>query len=233
MPRRLKIEPPKNPHLRINRTKHLEIEDETAHLWAVSYADFLMVLLSFFVIFFSVNDNRKIELIRKISSVGSEGQILNNTSGKNSSPNELTHSLAKKNNLFASLSSKYKNVSIDQESDSILIQFPEHAFDLNAITLGGKVKSELIGVLDDLFELRDSLDLTFVGYTDNSPIFSKKNKLINDNFDLSALRASSTLKIALARGWPRDQLFVHASAATVRNSRTFSLQIKLKGESRL
>ena len=42
-------------------------EDENAHLWAVSYSDFLMALLAFFILFFSMDDTKKDQLILNLA----------------------------------------------------------------------------------------------------------------------------------------------------------------------
>ena len=66
----------KDPRLpRVERARAIHLEDETSHLWAVSYADFLMVLLSFFIIFFSLDKKTKDSVIDEIMlySSGQEG----------------------------------------------------------------------------------------------------------------------------------------------------------------
>ena len=45
----------KIPHVRVERPNLPQVQDDSTHLWAVSYADFLMVLLCFFILFFSVD----------------------------------------------------------------------------------------------------------------------------------------------------------------------------------
>ena len=61
---------------RIDRHQGIHVaEDENQHLWAVSYSDFLMALLAFFILFFSMDDTKKDQLILKIKSMPTQKEI--------------------------------------------------------------------------------------------------------------------------------------------------------------
>ena len=53
--------------VRIERRSKAQIASEDMQSWAVSYSDMLMVLMSFFVIFFSFEDKKRDDLVSQIS----------------------------------------------------------------------------------------------------------------------------------------------------------------------
>ena len=212
--------------IRIPRDHPIEIEDDTSHLWAVSYADFLMVLLSFFVLFFSIDDQERESLVKHLSALKWDGKSSNN--GSTPVPEEqkvswqsLRSTLGEKNIKFVS-----------QDKESLILKFPDNLYPPGAVALN-KVNSDLLkDTLVKLEKYWPQIEITFIGHADSQRL-SKKHSFIRNNHDLSALRASRALQLALDMGIPEEHLVSEGWGALRLNSRSLSLLIRpYDGQSR-
>lgn len=226
--------------IRIDRDPPIQhLEDDTGHLWAVSYADFLMVLLSFFILFFSVTDKDKDAIdnivaslkisknsnTEKTSSVTSISQTTSAALAASVSPSEIATLI--KNNL--------KNIKFEvgEKTKSVTFILEDNIFREGRTTPSVLGKKSLIELLNLLQPYKEEIDMVFVGHTDSVPVSKSKTPNIENNFDLSALRASVAVKIAMKFGLPKERLFIYGAADNDRKSKTISLIIRPKGMGRL
>lgn len=224
---------------RIERDEIVTVhEDENQHLWAVSYSDFLMALLSFFILFFSVDAPQKQKIILQLAgqfsnngSAAGQGTGAGEATGRGPFPgssDKRTDSPRVPASIFENL--KDLNVSVDKEKESLIVNFPNDFYN------PGKhdINSSKLGVIRDFLTLikpyQGQINLYFEGHADNSPLRIHKNAIIVDNFVLSSLRASTALGVARNYGFSDKNMFIQAASSNIRNSRSLSIRIEPRGE---
>ena len=225
---------------RIQPTERQELEDENGHLWAVSYADLLMVLLCFFILFFSVDKEKKLSVIQtillssnlgsssakgKARTVASSGSSAGSASGYSASNPPLQPGEAQKpGEVFKYLRATLAGLDISsiEESDRLLLLFPENIYKLNQVNLPSEQEKRLRSLVKKLLPFKDLIQLTFVGSTDSAPI-RNKSTWVQNNFELSSLRANNAMNIASKVGFPKKGLRSMAFVEFERNLRTFSI----------
>lgn len=214
-PKSFKTSSPDLRFARIERDEVVEItEDENSHLWAVAYSDLLMVLLSFFILFFSIDnverDNLILDLARGIASDIKEQSA-------------ETKAISTKS-LYADLSKL--NIHLVQEKENLTLNFPNELFKPGKYHIDKDQATEITKALELLVQYKDKINIYFEGHADSTPILNAKNNVVQDNFVLSSLRATQALQLARKMGFFEKQLFAQASSSNTRNSRSLSLRIE-------
>lgn len=220
---------PLNKKVRPARIEHLDeihVEDETTHLWAISYSDFLMVLLSFFVLFFSLNSDDQKNVIQQIK-VATKNVIetADSKNNKNSQDRDLSSLQLDVSGQFHKLAFKNEN-----SKDSLEIQFPENIYEKSSLKMQNEYESILKELLTHLKEFDQEIDVFFIGHTDQLKVIQKEGRAFLNNYDLSAIRASRAIQTALEVGMRSDSLYSMGASDHSKNSRTLSLLIKVKGK---
>ena len=215
----------KNRTIRIERNGKSKVhEDDNQHLWAVSYSDFLMVLLSFFILFYSADEDNRESLVQKISNhfALDGGQVDN----KGKVPGSR---------IPASFKEEFPELSFEEsnKNESLYIHFPENFFASGEYDLGNPEKEKISEVLNKLKPMAEELFITFEGHSDQSPITYAKQRhhFLSSNFVLSSMRATSALEVAQKIGFKEDHLFVSAYSSNKRNSRSLTIRITQRGVS--
>lgn len=215
----------------IRRIKQAEVyEDPNQHLWAISYSDLLMVLLTFFVLFFSFSENSKQPLVDKIKiSFGKEGKH-----GKKSidtgqptpgetAPREVA-------GVSPGIAEKLKgmdvSVAAQVQNEKLVIDFPDNFYTAGKYELTTTQKKELAQVLAVVREFNDNIHLTFIGHTDEVPVAYANNKVINSNLVLSNLRAARAVEVAWEEGFSPKYVFSQGAGEQGRKTRSLSLEIR-------
>lgn len=200
---------------RIERDEVVEIsEDENSHLWAVAYSDLLMVLLSFFILFFSIDnvqrDNLIIDLARGIAS---------ESKGVQADPAAVSAKA-----MYTDL--KKLNIHLVQEKETLTLNFTNELFKPGKYHIDKTQAVEITKALELLTQYKSKINIYFEGHADSTPILNAKNNVVQDNFVLSSLRATQALQLARKMGFSEKQLFAQASSSNTRNSRSLSLRIE-------
>ena len=212
-------------------------EDENAHLWAVSYADFLMALMSFFILFYSADPSKKnsviFNLAKQFDSKG-KGELANAGGKTKGTGGGLAAAISDKVNdrLPSSLSDSLSrfNVSLDKDHESIVINFADDMYSAGKHEMYKEQVVVLKEILEKIKPFSESINLYFEGHADNRPIQVHKTDIVVDNFVLSSLRASSALIIARDMGFEEKKLFIQAASSNIRNSRSLSIRIEPRKE---
>lgn len=235
----LKQKPPRLP--RVNRTPHssrvnsvLSLQSESnEHLWVVSYADLLMVLLCFFVLFFSQDKSSRDSLIHRIlvrdlTAAPSSASATAAAVTQLPSTDLATTSAPPK--LPAALIESFQGLSLTtlKEGESLVLFFPDDIYGKGKINLPPAQEAMLLDLFKRLKPFAQEIDLTFVGHTDTTPVRQSASRGIADNFDLSAARAKGALSLASRFGYPIERLRVQGDAAFKRSSRTLSITLQEK-----
>lgn len=223
------MRPPKKRLPRVERDENLHLgEDENQHLWAVSYSDFLMVLLCFFILFFSAEPPQKKKLILEIAS-----QFSTPNSGLGSgSGNGTGTGPAGNQRMPAGLLASLKNldVVVDKEKESIVVNFPNDLYGPGQHKFDKEREALIQNFLQIVKPYQNNVSLYFEGHADASPLKVHRNHIVVDNFVLSSLRASSALGFARDLGFSEKMMFIQAASSNLRNSRSLSIRIEPRGE---
>lgn len=215
------------------------LEDDTGHLWAVSYADFLMVLLSFFILFFSVNKKDKDTIISIISQVKQKGlgsgQEGTKGVGSASRTTAGVGNPAQPKAIVEELKGKLTAIKweVNDKEKSVTFLLDDEIFGRGQVELGSEGREKLKMLLELLKPYVADVDLVFVGHTDSRPVKSDHIAGVSNNFDLSALRAAHAVKLAMGMGLPKDSLFTHGSADNTRSTKSLSVVVVQKGAGRI
>lgn len=224
---------------RIERDIEVEVqEDANAHLWAVSYADFLMALLSFFILFYSVDDQKREQLILNISNQLAKDSVLNGAAAGTAGSAAMASQdpLAVQTGSPAQVRKNLVNalqgleVKIEEENQHLIINFPDDIFSNGSYRLTEGNKNQLTRFLEIARPYNGKFNLFFEGHTDSKPIRKTRTTVITDNYILSSLRASSALQLAVTAGFDEKFLFTQANSSNVRNSRSLSIRLELRKE---
>lgn len=207
---------------RVPRNIHKSVrEDENQHLWAVSYSDFLMVILSFFIIFYSPDEQTRATILNRISQQFS----------KDSAPADGEANFGSQR-LPTSLSAAFPDLKIEKEDtqDVLYIHFPENFFKAGQFELSKEQEQAVEAVLLTLKNSSDKIQINFEGYTDPEPIkyTQRRYTFIKSNYQLSSLRANSALEIARKIGFNESHLLASAFSSNKRSSRSLTLKITHK-----
>lgn len=213
-------------HPRIERRAESVVHDDSAHLWAVSYSDFLMVLLSFFILFFSVDENSKSNLIQKIFS---DQQDLSSHS-----PTDGQGQAAGRGGSFpmVALEKSLNDFSLTKAENfpGLLIHFSDDMYEKGSFEINESQRNKLEQFFQQLEPYKDQISLTFIGHTDGSPVAQIPGRLFKDNFDLSSIRATRALQFAVRAGFPEAHMASQGNSQNSRASRSLSVLIRSKGD---
>lgn len=209
---------------RIERSDDFHVDDETTHLWAISYADFLMVLLSFFILFFSVDSEVKQDVIQRILK---DTQLKTTSSGMGGGSARGPSGIAGMPTKSLVEALKGLDIKIEESKKKIILEFPDNIYSLGQFQVTSDIKNQMGILFKSLTPYYSQIQITFVGHTDQMPFF-RNDSMLKDNFDLSVMRATKALQYSLSLGTPIDRVSAKGSADASRNSRTLSLIIEPK-----
>jgi len=218
---------------RVERPEPAHLQEESGDLWAVSYADLLMVLLSFFVLFFSLEKDKKGEVVntftrfRAPTSVEKEIKKDFSQSGWESEPSQITQP------SLSELKQSLKDfpVQVEQTASTLSFEMPEGIFAPGSTKMAGNGLKVLDDTLNHLKKYQKYIRISFIGHTDSSPITKAKSKIrFKDNLDLSVLRATDALRHAEKKGFHHSQLVAKGAGSYGRSVRSLSIEIELQGQ---
>jgi hypothetical protein len=159
-----------------------------------------MVLLSFFILFFSVAPEQKLNFMSQLS-LNNGGSPVTQTQAPSSTPTRPAWSRPLESSLkgFSGQWVKDKN--------RFMIFLPNDIYAEGSIQLRPDGDAALKKLLSSLQPHRTNIQLTFVGHADPVPFVRASQNWVRDNFDLSSLRATRALQIAMRAGFSSDQLY--------------------------
>lgn len=218
---------------RVERHETITVhEDENQHLWAVSYADFLMALLSFFILFFSFDGQQKDQIILDLARTFNGVPEHSGGAGGSMSGGGSLNATGKKTRLPSSAEFAKLPLEFQESSDknSLVVHFPPDLFPPGRFLIERGNRQLITDFLTKLEPYKQKVNIYFEGHADKSPLRVHKSEIITDNFRLSSLRASSALDLARQKGFDESDLFIQAASSNRRNSRSISIRIESKGE---
>jgi flagellar motor protein MotB len=234
-------------HVRLERRPKTQLSNDDSTAWAVSYSDMLMVLMSFFVLFFSFEESKRQSIVSQIAMdmhISTEKEVAKDAAagggGKGSYPglgagNSLIPPaplgvVAKGGpftitDLMTSFEQASYKVSSNDKKDVLVVNLSDEIFGSRQFDLTGPVKKELNKALELLTPYKDQIKIVFIGHSDSDAL-TKTNRFMTNNIELSSLRASRALEYAAELGFDPAFLTVEAAASTLRNTRSVSIRIQ-------
>jgi flagellar motor protein MotB len=201
-------------------------------LWAISYADFLMVLLSFFIIFFSMDeksslhkvfiDLSKAGIVQPIAKPNPEASA---QASKVAATKNVEESIISSNmKVIMDLNSKIESSSLvkHMEKEKLILQLPEDIY-----ATGDYLPK--VALLDPIIvQLRPysrGLKIKVIGHSDTAVFKGMQNRVIRDNLTLSSIRASYSANY-LKAFYPEMLISAEADDQNRRKTRSISIEIE-------
>jgi flagellar motor protein MotB len=204
-------------------------EDGLQFLWAVSYSDLLMVLMCFFIIFFSMDDSQQPNLLHEIA-IGIHGNILSKGGGGEADSTGVGTVMPKvENSLKKDLIGSAFEITSTKMGSELRLQLPDNVFAQGAYEINPDLKKQLSALLQTLKPYSKQIKVIFSGHTDNKPLQASKSDLLRTNLDLSNLRASTAANFAIESGFEPAQVSTEGFGEFGRRSRTLSVRIIEQG----
>jgi chemotaxis protein MotB len=170
-------------------------EDDGEGNWLVSYADMMTLLFGFFVIIsaFSTPDAAKVEAMKQ--------QTAESMGGKYTRPYEDLANAVKKTLSEVNLG---EEISVQQTAEGVIVVSSGTVFfDSGSANLKPEAEKLMGNIATILAEKAKDFRIFIEGHTDDSPIVSKQ---FPSNWELSAARASSVVRLLEGKGMLRTQL---------------------------
>lgn len=218
------MKPPKDmrslPELRVTRKTNVEGTHGEGHGWAVSYADLLMVLLSFFVMYFSFADENPNTVQSQLQRIA--------LSMKGMSKDEIEQKIVKKDqaemNSLADVL-KLAGVKVTQKEDHLVLELQEE-YKPGHYVLSPPIAKQMDAVMDALKPFHEKVSITIIGHADATAL-APRNEFLQDNFDLSSIRALRALKYTIGKGFPAKYASARAASFYDRDARSLSVEVRL------
>ncbi len=206
---------------------------ENDHLWSVAYSDMLMVLLGFFVIFFSQGKSQKTQIIDQIAT-----ELKGNATQKAGRPANDSRSskTAKQSNqgqlaAIPNIDQVAKDLDLTYETTNtgktIRINFPNNTYGKRRYQLNSSTQKKMKRLITVLSPYKEKLKIHFIGHSDKQKVSVHSEKFTN-NFQLSALRATQAALFFQKHGFPSSNIITSGAADNINASRSLSITISSK-----
>lgn len=243
---------------RVERTEDVHPEDGENLLWAVSYSDLLMVLMSFFVIFFAANKGKKDAIFQDVSialnkNVPGAKTLGTGTGSKGGSKAKVPTPISQaefeafkqqqieaelvNEKISSTISDSLRQIGVDvdttEEPSALTINLPDNIYSSTTFEITPKIQLILDQIFSLILDHKDKINVHFIGHSDSAPIKTSTSVFLTSNYTLSALRAAKALEYSLNLGYPSNQLFAQGGAENMRDSRSLSVRLVMRGAAKL
>jgi flagellar motor protein MotB len=209
-----------------------DMDDSLQFLWAISYSDVLMVLLTFFIIFYQFSESMVPSPLQKVVLDLKKVANAVETSGSRGIPVGGQPETTKENITYFALDAVKSKLNPEKSQlsevdyrNGIVVNLSDNIYEPAKFAANPVVRGEIEKVLETLKPYSDRIALTFIGHTDESPVAKIGNKIIDSNLVLSNLRAAKAVEVAVANGFNPRWVAAQGVAEFTRNSRTLSIQV--------
>lgn len=179
---------------------------DTEGTWAISYGDMITLLLSFFVLYFTVDPTaEKAAELQKSLITNLENMAAPQDDAKPSGVRvhlgeEAASDVDEK--ILAKLGAK-----VHQVGQRVIVEFPGVSFfEVGKI----KVRQDAIQALGSFAKLympyAGQYHLGIRAFTDTRPVIPYKSRKFSDNLELSALRSVATMRVLQKKGIPLHRM---------------------------
>jgi flagellar motor protein MotB len=234
------VQPPKKSYRlpRIQRAPRGElVETGENMMWAVSYSDLLMVLLSFFVLFFSYGEKEKetkdsiTKMVRRFETVTApvDGTATTVAKAPATAPapkaEPVTEKLTLSQQLLKVLPSDRIQSNLD--GDSIILRFGLNAYAPGQVRPPTAIQPQLNQLANILKPYLDEVDIVVVGHADTQKV-RRYRKRFSDNLEVSLARSVRAVRYLENLGIPLTKMRSLGTGDQEIASRTISIILKPK-----
>ncbi len=238
------MQPPKKSYRlpRIQRSPRSElVETGENMMWAVSYSDLLMVLLSFFILFFSYDQKEKetkdsiTKMVRRFETVTApvEGSATTVAQAPSVAPAPQAEPVAEKVTLSQQLLKVLPadRIQANLDGDSIILRFGLNAYAPGQVRPPTAIQPQLNQLADILKPYLDEVDIVVVGHADTQKV-RRYRKRFSDNLEVSLARSVRAVRYLENLGIPLAKMRSLGTGDQEISSRTISIILKprMKGE---
>lgn len=208
--------------LRVTRKTTIKVAAGDGHGWAVSYADLLMVLLSFFVIFFSLSEENP-------DTAHDQLRIIAGAMTGKASAGSAPQGQKKSGEAMADLTEALKidGLKLSMKDGAILVDLENGVFLSGRWQADRTLQSQVDVVLQQIQPFKEKITITVIGHADQK-MLRRRNEFLQDNFDLSSLRALNVLKYVISKGIPATHASARAASSNDRDARSVTFEIRIK-----
>lgn len=211
----------------VRKVNHEMAEDALQHLWAISYCDLLMVLLTFFVMYFQFSDISLPKALEKavkdLQQVEKYGETAKPQGVKGGASPKIGQGIPE--SLITKLQGAELGIDLVRTDNDVLVNLPNDFYPSGQFKLNMRQKNELSKFLKILKPYSAELSLIFIGHTDTSPMVKKRGHIIDTNLALSTLRAVRAVEYALTEGFDPRWLATQGVGENDRNTRSLSIKL--------
>lgn len=207
-------------------------EDSLQFLWAVSYSDLLLVMLTFFIIFYQYSDSFSKSPLEKIVvklkteanavEAGVQGE---GTASRGPATSEQITFMSLESLRNQVKNGTTPNMGKENYRGGLVVNLSENIYKPAEFNMTPQIQSELKAILDVVKPQADKLALTFIGHADDKPVVRVGANVIDSNLVLSNLRAARAVQFAVAEGFDPRWIAAQGVGEYRRNSRSLSVQI--------
>lgn len=208
------------------RRERARVSEDGDQSWAVSYADLMMVLLSFFIIFFSLEPEKSQTVIQEIAMAANPGR------GPASATGGSVAGQAAVPGSISSMSIAGVVAQTEANGERVLFRFPTGSFRVGGVHLKPEARAQLAQLAQALAPFQDKIRMTIVGHTDSTGVRTGTHSPYQNNFELSALRAAKIQTFLLTQGVDPRGVTISGSAEHEVADRTFTLVVEARGNAR-
>lgn len=186
---------------KLNNEEHGEHEND--ELWAISYGDMITLLLSFFVIYFSI-DPKKSDMDKLDNHLITNFKMVDLSNKAKTAPSAESKPQAK-NNQDAPKFDVLKNAKITKLDDRLLVTFDKMSFfDTAKVEPHKNGEIALKEFAKNFLPYAGMYKIGIKAFTDKRPV--RNMYRFKDNMELSALRALAALRVLQRAGIPLDRM---------------------------
>ncbi|MBK8200807.1 MAG: hypothetical protein IPK68_00260 [Bdellovibrionales bacterium] len=187
----------------ISRNLHRAHEEvDTEGTWAISYGDMVTLLLSFFVLYFTVDQKSRSSTAPSRIPYGEFKSLSEKDKPIDKSAFKLHIGEEKSTEIDQKIIDRL-GAKVHQVGQKIVIEFPGVSFfDIGKIDL----RSDGVRMLSDFvtayLPFAGKYSLGVHSFTDTRQVLRTKHRRFNDNLELSALRSVAAMRVLQSRGIP-------------------------------
>lgn len=186
---------------KLNQDSHEEHEND--ELWAISYGDMITLLLSFFVIYFSI-DPKKNDMDQLDNHLVTSFKMMDLKKTKALPPTVENLGQGKKLQDAPKFEG-FKNAHITKVDDRLLVTFEQMSFFNVAVVEPHKVgEHTLQSFATNFLPYAGLYKIGIKAFTDKTPVSNKHR--YKDNMELSVLRALAAMRILQKAGIPLNRM---------------------------
>lgn len=208
----------------LNRGRNQEEHVDSEGSWAISYGDMITLLMSFFVLYFSIDH----ESVRRLKLQTSLVEELKKSGVKDSQP--ISRDVASVSSAASIHESVLEKVGarLIQDDENLIVEFNEVSFfDMGKIDLTKKGQEVLNEFVKSYLPFAGQHQIRIQAFTDTRKVRSD-NPRFRDNLELSALRAVSSMRTLQKAGIPLNQMKIAGYGEMVETQERLAQLIKEK-----